>query len=190
MYKKCLHILIEGDDDKDFFKRIMVPILRARYRPIVLWKYRKKKKEEVDSYLEKVKNNWDADYIFVTDNDKLQCVPEKRQEIQSIYESIHDESKIMLVIRKIESWYLAGLSDDTCRELGFSPLCNTDKLGKGQFKKLRNVCSMSRVVFLQEILERFDIEAAKQKNESFRYFAEEFVRKYGLQSIGNVDNNT
>ena len=190
MYKKWLHILIEGDDDKEFFKRIINPMLKARYYPIVLWKYRKKKKEEVDSYLERVKNDWDADYIFVTDNDKLKCVPGKRQEIQRIHGSIHDKRKILLVIRKIESWYLAGLSDDTCRKFGFSPLCTTDGVGKGQFKKLRNISSMPKVVFLQEILRNFDIETAKRKNESFRYFAEEFVKKYGLQSMGSIDNGT
>ena len=185
MYNWRLCIFIEGDDDKHFFDKIIKPMLRAEYHPVSLWKYAKKKKSEVNKHLDIAKKQ-DADYIFVSDNDKLLCIAGRKEEIQEEFESIDDKGRIMLVIRKIESWYLAGLDNDTCRRLGFSPFQSTDRVGKGKFKESWRVKFDSRIDFMQEILKFFDIETAKKKNESFRYF----VGKYDLQGIDGVGNST
>lgn len=179
MCKRRLVILIEGDDDKDFFDRVIKPRFERKYRPVVLWKYRKKSLEEVNQYLE-IEKKRDAEYIFVADNDKLQCVPKKKAEVQKQYHSIDDKSKILIVVKEMEGWYLAGLDENACERLGFSPFKTTDKIGKGKFKKARLASSRSRINFMQDVLRLFDIETAKCKNESFRYFVEDFVRKYGL----------
>ncbi len=176
MRERRLVILIEGDDDKDFFDRVIKPRFERKYRPVVLWKYSQKSPEEVNRFLEIAKEKQDAEYIFVADNDKLRCVPKRKAEIQEKYNSVDDKSKILLVVREIEGWYLAGLGEDECQKLGFSPFKTTDKIGKGKFKKAQRVSSRSRINFVQEVLRLFDIETAKCNNKSFKYFAE----KYGL----------
>lgn len=175
MRKRRLVILIEGDDDKDFFDRVIKPRFERKYRPIVLWKYSQKSSEEVNQFLE-IEKKKNSEYIFVTDNDKLRCVPKRKVEVQEKYDSIDDKSKILLVVRKIEGWYFAGLDEDACERLGLSPFKTTDKIGKGKFKKAQRVSSRSRINFMQGVLRLFDIETAKCKNRSFKYFAE----KYGL----------
>lgn len=176
MRKRRLVILIEGDDDKDFFDRVIKPGFEQKYRPVVLWKYSQKSPEEVNQFLETNKNKFDAEYIFVADNDKLRCVAKKKAEIQEKYNGVDDKNKILLVVRKIEGWYFAGLDEDVCERLGVSSFRTTDKMGKGKFKKAQRVSSRSRINFMQEVLRLFDIETAKCKNKSFKYFAE----KYGL----------
>ena len=175
MYKKRLFILIEGDDDKDLFEKVIKPIFKKKYDPVVLWKYSQKTKDEVNIFLRIIKEKWNANYIFVADNDKLRCVPGRKEEIQEEFEVIDDKGKIMLVIRKIESWYLAGLDDDACKRFGFSPFKNTDKFGKGKFKVLRRKRFKSEEDFKREILNSFDIETAKRKNKSFEYFFKKYI---------------
>jgi len=36
---------------------------------------------------------------------------------------------------------------------------------------------MSRIVFMQEILKHFDVEVAKKRNASFRYFMHRWIEK-------------
>ncbi len=78
MRKRRLVILIEGDDDKEFFDRVIKLRFERKYRPIVLWKYSQKSLEEVNQFLEIAKEKQDAEYIFVADNDKLRCVPKRK----------------------------------------------------------------------------------------------------------------
>jgi len=43
MPDKLLYILLEGDDDERFFKKIVKPLLQRRYSTIKCWKYSQKK---------------------------------------------------------------------------------------------------------------------------------------------------
>jgi hypothetical protein len=115
----------------------------------------------------------------------------KEDKQQEEFENV-DKDNIMIVIKEIESWYLAGLDKGACKRLGIAEFKNTEKVTKQRFDSLwrRSKSFNSDVNFIREIFNSFDIETAKRKNESFRYFAEEFVKKYGLQSMGSVDNGT
>jgi hypothetical protein len=46
----------------------------------------------------------------------------------------------------------------------------TDTLTKEKFDRLISAKYVSRIDFMQEILENFRMETAKQNNKSFRYF--------------------
>jgi hypothetical protein len=174
MQRKRLCILIEGDGDKELFVRILKPILDRKYA-VVLWKYAEKKNEEINEYLNNEKYKQNADYIFVTDKDKSPCVSEKKREKQKELNSLDDPSRIMIVIKEIDSWYLAGVKDEKWREYGYEPPVTTDKMDKGDIEKIRRKKSMSRIDFLQEILDNFDnIEIAKQRNISFKYFIDKY----------------
>ena len=178
MYRKRLHILIEGDGDKVFFNGVMRPLLKRGYNQIILRKYSELINEGINKYIDAISKTGD-DYILVTDIDKSPCISGKKQERMTEFNSIDDKSRIIVVVRKIESWYTAGLSDDKYKELGFNPPVDTSKSGKGLFKKLlikRRLKNkfMSDIFFMQEILMDFDIETAKQRNTSFKYF----IKKY------------
>ena len=171
---KSLLILIEGDHDKIFFDKVIKPLLEKKYHQVHPQIYSKLGKMGTNTVIDKFKNDGN-DYIFVTDMEKIQCISGKKQERMTEFHSIDDKSKIMVVVRKIECWYTAGLSDDKYKELGFNPPVDTSKSGKGLFKKLlikRRLKNkfMSDIFFMQEILMDFDIETAKQRNTSFKYF--------------------
>ena len=168
-YKKRLHILIEGDSDKDFFDKIIKPLFCGRYRLVILWKYGERDKEEVNNYIIKNIDKENDDCIFVTDSD---ASPSKRLEE---YDSIRDQNRIIEVIKKIESWYIAVLTNDKCKKLGFTSPDTTDDLGKGRFKEFSKKSGFrSPKAFMQEILKDFDTEIAKQRNTSFKYFIDKY----------------
>jgi hypothetical protein len=79
-----------------------------------------------------------------------------------------------VVIKEIESWYLAGLDDRSSKRLGTRYLNTTDNVTKEQFNDLIPKKFDSRIDFMQEILKCFHTETGKQKNTSFRYFLEKY----------------
>lgn len=129
MQRKRLCILIEGDDDKKLFTRILKPILDKRYF-VVLWKYAEKKNAEINEYLNNEKYKQNADYIFITDRDKSPCVSSKKTEKQKEIESIDDPRKIMVVVKEIESWYLSGIKDEKWQEYGKRLKIQNFKIGE------------------------------------------------------------
>ena len=81
----------------------------------------------------------------------------------------------MVVCREIESWYLAGLNDDSRRKIKIRRRFNkTDSISKEQFDRMMPERFVSRIDFMQEIMKLFDRETASTKNTSFEYF----MRKY------------
>jgi len=173
-YKKLL-ILVEGPSDSRFFDKVVKPEFEREYDKVRIVKYSEMRKELVIELIDEFKAN-DDHYICVGDVDKAPCISAKKQEMrEGKFEDVPDD-RIVIVVKEIEGWYLAGLNDDSCKRFGFSPLSSTDKTGKGRFKKLQRVKFSSDKNFMLEILKSFDIETAKCKNKSFKYFAE----KYGL----------
>jgi len=168
----ALYIFVEGDDDKRFFEKIVTPFFKGKYNPVKVWKYAQQKKEKVSNFLKSIKG-MNADYIYVSDINHEPCVTAKKQDIQSKFKDI-DKDRIIVVIKEIESWYLAGLDDRSLKSLGIHYPNTTDKVTKEQFNRLIPKKFDSRIDFMQEILKCFHIETGKQKNTSFRYFLEKY----------------
>lgn len=168
-----LIIFVEGNDDERFFERIVVPVLKKKFDSVKLVKYAQMKKERLENYIRSITSaGWD--YIYVTDMDDSPCITAKKQQIQNYLPNI-DPKRIVVVIREIESWYLAGLNKDKSRDLKIKErkLKNTENITKEQFNRLIPE-KYSRINFMIELLENFSIETAKQKNRSFKYFVEKF----------------
>ncbi|ACM22224.1 MULTISPECIES: DUF4276 family protein [Thermotoga] len=168
-----LIIFVEGNDDERFFERIVVPVLKKKFDSVKLVKYAQMKKERLESYIRSITSaGWD--YIYVTDMDDSPCVTARKQQIQNYLPNI-DPKRVVVVIREIESWYLAGLNKDKSRDLKIKErkLKNTENITKEQFNRLIPE-KYSRINFMIELLENFSIETAKQKNRSFKYFVEKF----------------
>ena len=101
------------------------------------------------------------------------CVTAKKEKIQRRFSNV-DEDRIMVVGKEIESWYLAVLDNSKCEEFGIRSFSNTDDVTKEQFGELVPKRFDSEVDFMREILKCSDVETAKRKNKSFRYFAEKY----------------
>jgi hypothetical protein len=170
--KKRLFILVEGEDDVRFFGRIIKPLLIIHYDTVEIIPYASIKRTKVDNFLKSIRlmNN---DYIFVADIDTEPSVRDKKQVLYSHFSHI-DGGSIIVVIREIESWYYAGLTNESALSLDVPDLPFTDNLTKEDFNGLIPGKYDSRIDFMFEILKYFSIDTAGKKNHSFRYFAERY----------------
>lgn len=171
MAYRRLFIWVEGGDDRRFFDVIIKPALERKFNLVEVRTYANLKREKVNNYVRSIKA-MSAEYIFVTDINDAPCITYRKQAKQDEFTSI-DKDKVIVVIKEIESWYLAGLDDAGSKNCGVAPCNTTDNITKERFNSLTPAkFGTSRIDFLQEILKYFQVETAKQKNESFRYFLE------------------
>lgn len=169
---KLLFIWVEGDDDERFFDKILKPKLQEKYDVVKIIRYAAMKRERVDNFIKNIKA-MGADYIYLTDINDSPCITAKKGETQSKYKNI-DNGKMIVVVKEVESWYLAGLDNNVCKQLKIGNFANTDNVTKEKFKALIPKEFTSRIDFMSEILKNFSIEIAKQKNNSFQYFVEKY----------------
>lgn len=169
MYSR-IFILIEGNDDERFFNRIIKPKLEKNYMLVTFYKYSEipKKKKKINNLLSSIKS-MRANYIFVTDLNATPCITAKK-EAKLIKCGNIDKNKIIVVIKEIESWYLAGLDVEDSKKLGIPFYSDTSNLDKEQFNRLIPKKFDSITNFKLEILNYFQTRIAKQKNKSFEYF--------------------
>lgn len=177
MRRKVVYIFVEGDDDERFFQEILLPVLKKKHNEVKIVKYAQKSKKF--DYLEKFIHSilsMGNDYFFVIDINNSPCVTAKKQEIQNKLKNI-DRDKILVVIKEIESWYLAGLDMDSAKNLGIKKIPKTtENITKEQFYNLIPQ-NFSRIDFMREVLKNFSIQTAKQKNKSLKYCIEK-IEKY------------
>ncbi len=124
-----------------------------------------------------------ADYIYTADIDDVPCITAKKQGIQDKLKNI-DEENIAVVIKEVESWYLAGLGNAQSKNLRIRTFSSTDNITKEQFNSMIPKIFDSRIDFMLEILKYFSIQMAKRKNKSFRYF----IKKHNCEIPGSIDN--
>jgi hypothetical protein len=171
---KRLFIMVEGEDDIRFFGRIIKPLIAPAYHSVEIIPYASIKRAKVDKFLKSValmKN----DYIFVADIDQERSVRDKKQILYYRFSDISGRS-IVIVIKEIESWYLAGISFETAQALGIPDLLDTNELTKEDFNTLIPLRFDSRIDFMFEILKSFSIETAIKKNDSFRFFFTRYLQ--------------
>lgn len=175
--KNRLYIWVEGFDDEIFFQRVICPLLEERYDYIQIIKYSGKNQTWQKNFLKNI-DIMNDNYVFTADIDRAKCISTKKDSIKSKVTNI-DESKIIVVIQEIESWYLAGLDDDACRLLGIKLKDNsTDFITKEDFNRLiPKRFQASRINFMVEILDLFNINIAKQRNSSLKYFCDKYLQE-------------
>lgn len=173
---KQVYIWVEGSDDERFFKQIILPLLNQKYDDVQIVPYSKtdpiKKRGFLNSIIQ-----MKADYIFTVDLDYCECITQRKGKIISKLEILNPEN-IIVVIREIESWYLAGLPKQASTELNIKIQgIDFDKLTKEEFNRLiPKRFQSSRIDFMQEILNYFNIEEAKKNNTSFKYFCDKYLK--------------
>jgi hypothetical protein len=167
-----LFIFLEGSDDERFFSAVIVPLLRDRYREIHLVLYACMKSVRVSRFIRSI-NKMRHDYILVADIDQEQSVRAKKSVIYARFDSI-DSAHIIVIIKEIESWYLAGLDTSAAGSLGIRPLPGTDSVTKEDFNRRIPRKYPSRIAFMIQCLRHFSLDVAMTKNRSFRFFLEKY----------------
>jgi len=170
--KKRLFILVEGEDDVRFFGRIIKPLFAGRYDSVGIVPYACTKREKVSRFIKSVRL-MKNDYIFVADIDNEGSVREKKQVLYSRYSEVEGRN-IVVVIKEIESWYLAGLSAGSAHHLGLRSITETDTISKEDFNGIIPSRFSSRIDFMFEILKFFSIHEAIRRNQSFSYFSNHY----------------
>ena len=173
MLGKTLYILVEGNDDIRFFEYVVKPLIQEKFSSIKIVPYQGRGPKKTNEFI-RVINVMGAEYILVRDLNGAPCIPSKKAEIKSKCKII-EEKKILIVDKKIEGWYLGGLNEITLKDLRIRKKINTtDKTDKEEFNHLipKNLSSLQ---FKLKILRNYDVETAKTKNSSFRYFFNKWI---------------
>lgn len=171
-----LYVWVEGEKDLRFCEGVITPLLENKYDYVQILRLKKKemKKEKVDSYLRSI-ISMGADYVLLGDIDDHPDEEDKKQELVRTYKKV-DKRKIVVVVKEIESWYLAGLDKENSKKLRIPYLDNTDHITKEQFNNMRPSNFDSEIDFMVEIIKRFSIETAVKKNKSFKDFIERYCK--------------
>jgi len=193
MIMRRLSIFVEGAIEKLFFDRILRPELENKYNYIEIIEYsqEKRKWEYINDFIKSIKStdcgykkidpNWAYDYIFIADIDNSPCKTAKKEELRRKIPNL-EQNKIIIVVKEIESWYLAGLDEKACKKLKIKCFENTDNITKEDLKRIyanlfgipyESIESIPREFYL-DIIENYDIGIAKKKNKTFEYFCKEF----------------
>jgi len=176
MYR-CMWILVEGKDDRRFANAVLLPILKKEYDFIGTWEYAQETSKKVTDFLRAVKP-MKADCLFLADIDDSPCVTAKKDMLVERLRQALRPVDAVIVAKEIESWYMAGVDDQACREFGIVSLSHTDDVTKEQFRSLMPKRFNDSVVdFMTEILRGFQIELARGKNRSFSYLMDKLEAK-------------
>ena len=168
-----LFILLEGNDDERFFEKVLKNEFEKNYDNVKIWQHSQKKDEKIENFIRSIKS-MNADYIFINDINNAPCVPQKKEIIRSKYSNI-DNDRILIVIKEIESWYLAGISERNFDRFKIETYNESNNLNKEDFKRLIPNNFNSRIDFMIEILKDYEVETAKNKNKSFKYFYKKYI---------------
>ena len=167
-----LHVLLEGDDDVQFFKKVLEARF-PKYR-IKTYAYATRSRKANKLYIEAV-NRAGSDYIVFADLDSPNaCFGKSKQSLKRKIPNA-DEKRTAIVRTEIESWYLAGIGHADAQKLGIKYQTSTDRVTKEEFDALMPARFESKADFMAEILKAFKVKTAKLQNESFRYVWNKFV---------------
>ena len=81
------------------------------------------------------------------------------------------------MVKEIEGWYRAGLRAEDSKNLGLPEIKDSNNTTKEDFNRLIPKEIKFRVIFMEKILKKYDIEIAEEKNRSLKYF----LNKYRLR---------
>ncbi|MFQ6057194.1 MAG: hypothetical protein ACE5J3_14580, partial [Methanosarcinales archaeon] len=104
-----------------------------------------------------------------------------KEKITNKFNRIIAEDKIIVVVKEIESWYLAGLDENTSKKLGIrKKIRTTNSITKEEFNQLIPK-NMPRIEFMRKILKNYDVEIAKVRNRSLGYFLNKWTNNCKLE---------
>lgn len=169
---KTLHVLLEGDDDVQFFRKVFEARFSKYHIKIYAYAIRSRKANKL--YIEAL-NRVGSDYIVFADLDSPNaCFGKSKRSLRRKIPNV-DGKRVAIVRTEIESWYLAGIDYADAQRLGIKYQSSTDHITKEEFDSMMPAKFESRADFMVEILKAFKVKTAKSQNESFRYVWNKFV---------------
>ena len=173
-----LYLFLEGDDDERFFEQILFPMFKDLYSDVRIWKYSKKTNNQRKRFIDTINKIGNWDYLCFRDINSAKCITQKKEKISDKFNRIIPE-KIFIVIEEIESWYLAGITNDFLRSINSKPLDRSrNNITKEYFTSLIPN-DMLRINFLQKILKNYEIDLAIKNNKSLAYL---FMKKFSFRA--------
>lgn len=169
-----LFLFLEGDDDERFFRKIFLNELEKTYCSIEIIKYAQMSKVNIRKLVKSIERKDSWDYIFINDIDMFNCFPEKKNSIMESYR-LSSNQKIVVVIKEIESWYLAGIDNDFLRSINAGLMDRTSSYINKEFFNELLPNRIPRTNFMNKILENYNLQRAIQNNDSFAYFTRTFL---------------
>lgn len=172
MKKRRFFIFVEGNDDERFFSRIIKPLFSAEYTSVEIIMYACMKNEKLCRYIRSIET-MGYDYILCADIDQEPNVKAKKAILNERYCLLRNDH-IVIIIREIESWYLAGLDDQAQNRLGIRHYWTTNHITKEIFNSMIPRHYHSRIAFMGDILDLFALTAGRERNRSFAFFCQKF----------------
>jgi hypothetical protein len=175
MYKE-FYFMIEGDDDERFVNRIVRPVLESNYDYIGFYQYAQRPKKDIERFIRSLLSK-QADFLCLADINSLPCVTAKKQHIKEHKIGAVDDNRIIVIKMEIESWYLAGLNEKCCKGLRIPICATTDTIDKKKFGQLLLGSKLGYTInCMIEMLNNYDLNMAKSKNNTFKYFYNKHLR--------------
>ena len=170
MRKKTIFLLVEGDDDKRFIETVIKPMLESKFDVVSIQKYARRKSTALVKLLKSIKKNGSA-HFCTGDFNSSSCITQAKTAMNSRFDNEIENHNIVIVIKKIEGWYLAGLTENRAQEMGveISLPENTDSIGKRKFYDFKPKY-LDKRDYMIEVLKGYSSEQAAEKNSSFSYF--------------------
>jgi 5'(3')-deoxyribonucleotidase len=166
MVFKPIQVFVEGPNDKLFFDKKIKPLFPKRDIRVSVYCGQD---HRVKPLLKKLAETNER-YIVVGDLDTSPCITSRKQAIKNRFPGIKDKY-ILIVIKEIEGWYLAGAPKYLENTYNLKVLPDTNKLVKEDFKKIVESSDFSDIEdAFAEILKYFNIDLAKRRNKSFKHF--------------------
>jgi hypothetical protein len=179
MSYRRLYLFVEGNSDESFISKVLEPSLRQHYDYVDYFQYSNRPKILVDNFLRSLAGREGAaDYLFIGDLDRPErCITAAKERLRKTYPRL-DPGRIRLVCLEIESWYAAGVRRDHPRYgmLSFTQLSETDGINKETFEAALVAKGNSPYEARLAILESFDLELARERNRSLRYFVDKAAK--------------
>ena len=163
-----LWLLLEGSDDEQFARAVLIPVFMRLYNHVDIWQYSQRSKEERAGVMRSIRA-MNTDYVLLCDIDEHPCVTAKKETMKTDWSSLSGD-RIAVVVKEIESWYLAGLDERDFQDLRIREVNRPDEVVKEDFDALIGG-RINRIDIMIEILKRYKLSEARRRSPSFGYFA-------------------
>lgn len=160
-----IYILVEGPDDVRFFEGVVKPRLDdavgAGLSQVV--SYSGWTKEKLEHFIRGAIRI--GGYLLVRDQDQHACVTAAKGAITRRVEGL-DPTKIQIVTREIEGWYIAGSDPESLRRHGLHELACDTATKEAVDAHCRN---LTRIEWMTESLRTFSHPLAVANSQSFAH---------------------
>jgi len=169
---KRLSLFVEGLEDEEFIKSIIVPRLESRYDYYVeVYKYAETSPVKLVKHFRSLVR-MEEHFFLLADFDRGPCIQAVKQAVVQRYQPHLGLEQVLIVRPMIEAWYCAGVPNLDIPH----PVETIDKQTFAKLFGKRAEQGLERKLLLSDILKNYDWELALSRCESLNYCA----RKLGL----------